>query len=213
MACATEYQNFLDKRVSFFCSLTNQVYTYTILQYAQWVSYQSAGDGITGHLPVSLIVTQWGIETDWGRSACFTDGFNLAGMLFTCDTNITRCGDCGRFAKFCNIRDSVRAYSQLIRIGYQHVGYAWLNGEGSNTGVKAASIALGQGYRTSWSYTTNYCLSNSQTVSSSNPRLWDQAGYNNGNGPGSSIYSRIAANTCLSNLNYVQPASPGLTCM
>lgn len=216
MACASNIQSFLNLQLSYPCYVNGywQNYSASILDLARWVSYQSYIDSYSGSIPVSVIVAQWGNETGWGTSGLFKDGKNLAGMKFTCDSAITRCGDYYvnnvKFAVFCNYRDAVRAYSQLLRIGYQHVASAASNGEGSTpAGYKAACIALGQGFRSGFSFSTNYCTSGTTAVtfSSSNPRKWDAAGYTTINQPGSILYNTIAQNDCLYNLG-VQTTDP-----
>lgn len=201
MACRSDIQSFLNKSLSYTCAANGRTYTYTVAQYARWVSYQTwINGGRPGAVQVDVVLAQWGIETGWGTSTGFANK-NLAGMTYTCDTAISRCGtwygSSGQgFATFCNWRDSVKAYYQLLSNGYQHVAYAGYNGEAGQTGYKAAAIALGQGYRSAYQYQTDYCTS-LRSVNSSNPRLWDTGRYNDGGGPGSKLYNVIAANSCL----------------
>lgn len=215
MACRSDIQNFLNMNLSYACYVNGyyESRSASVINLARWVSYQTYIDAYSGAVPASVIAAQWGNETGWGTTNLFTTGKNFAAMTFTCDNAIPRCGTIfvnGQgFAQFCNYSDGVRAYSQFLRIGYQHVAYAASYGEGSTpAGYRAACIALGQGYRTGWSFTTNYCAAN-QTYSSSNPRLWDIARYTTTNQPGSILYNTIAGYDCLYNLG-VQTTNPGV---
>lgn len=125
------------------------------------------------------------------------------------------CGkpQCGTYAgglpAFCNIRDGVQSYAALLTNGYPHVQHAFNdNGWGEN-GMVQACTALGQGYEAGQVLKAGYC-GGPAYVSASSPRIWAASEYNDGNGPGSSLYDTINANDCLYNLNYVQESNPNL---
>lgn len=174
--------------------------------FARWVSYQSNLSPYCGNIPVSLIVTQWGLETCWGDTfGTYNNPANQAGGCCypTCGLQPN-----GSFVKFCDLNAGVKSYSQLLIKGYPHVAQAYGQCGQPGYGVlSAATQALGQGYYDFQAVSDGFC-GGPASISSSTPRLWDQAGYNDGNGAGSGLLDTINANTCLSNLNFVQTTDP-----
>lgn len=139
-------------------------------------------------------------------------------IRFGCIEQADPCGYCSSGSQpnglpvFCDIRYDVQSYSALIINGYPHVMHAYSDAAGGAAGMKQAAIALGQGYEAGISLSSNYCTGGqTRAIDSSHPRLWATSKYNDGNGPGSSIYDTINANTCLSQYNYAQTTDPGVS--
>ena len=199
--CSSTIQNFLNQ--TFSCNGN----TYTTVQLAEWVSYQSYSSPYYGDVPISLIIAQWGIESGWGGADMSV--YNNPGNQY-CTQGGSQCGqEPNGIPAFCCIVDGVKAYSALLINGYPHVAHAYADGGFGQPGMQSAAVALGQGYEGSQSLSDGYCGGPS-TISQSSSRIWATSQYNDGNGPGSALYDTINANDCLSNLNYVQTTNPGL---
>lgn len=207
MTCASNISSFLSD--AYYVYQPDYPRYYTSVQLAQWVSYQSFRSPYYGFVPVSLILTQWGLESGWNSSNNFTYYNNPANQGSGCGFSTCGTYNSGRFAAFCNIPAGVSSYAQLIIQGYQHVAAGYTDAGGD---VQNAATVLGQGYRSCCTYDGSFCWGASNTtISSTNPRVWDAGHYNgSGYGPGSDIYRTISFNSCLSDYNYYQSTNPNL---
>lgn len=194
-----------DISVSSFLSQTIQGYDVTDL--AKWVSYQSLISPLYGGLPVSLILTQWGLESGWGGPDISTY-YNPANQNSGCGVGSTCGHEPNGLAAFCSIKDGVKAYSALIINGYPHVMAAYTDQRTSIQGFNAAAQALGQGYYSNYTGgSVNYCASQYYSLtSSSGARIWAESEY--GTPPGNDMITTFNANTNLQDLNYVCSTNP-----
>lgn len=205
--CAPSIQNFLNSSWTY--PVAGGSAAATTLNFAKWVSYQSFLSPYCGVVPVSLIVTQWGIETGWGST--FGVYNNPGNQGDWCGYSSA----CGRqpngLAAFCDLNDGVKSFAGLLIKGYPHVAEAWSRcGQPGCCVIAEAARALGIGYYDFRAVADGFCGPYT-TISSGSPRIWDAGLYDDGNGPGSSIYDTINANPdCLGNLNFVQTTDPGV---
>jgi hypothetical protein len=196
MACASSISNFLAQSYAY------QDAYFTTVELGKWVSYQSYRSPYYGTVPVSLVVTQWGLETGWNNGCnCLTTYYNPGNQASGCGWCVNRTMPNG-LPGFCDLSAGIHAYAQLLIQGYRHVASAY-----ADYGLNTAAQALGQGYETGYSIPNNFC-GGPATISQSTPRIWAASHY--GAPAGSDIYNTIAANTCLSDLNYVQSNDPNL---
>lgn len=152
------------------------------------------------------MVAQWGLETCWGDT--FGTYSNPANQASTCC--YPQCGwePNGTIPQFCDLDAGVKSFAQLLIAGYPHVAQAYsLCGQPGSNDLSGAAKALGIGYYAFQAVSDGFC-GGPASISSSSPRIWATSGYNDGGGPGSGLIDSINANTCLSNLNYVQTSDP-----
>ncbi|MFC5470164.1 hypothetical protein ACFPPD_15765 [Cohnella suwonensis] len=208
MACASNINSFVNYTVSYYTG-TLPPNTYTVLDLAKWVSYQSHLSPYTGSIPVSLILGQWGFEMGWNGSelsARYNPGNqdSVCGYSGTKDTsNPTP----GKRVSFSNIVQGVSAYAHLLIAGWKCVATAYAAGGTSTAaGLSRACDAIANGYDSAQNDPSTYCTSGSYAENSvATKRIWATAGY-----PG--LYSTISSsnNTCLNVHNYVQTGNPNL---
>ena len=206
MACATNINNFVNGSVT--CNVNGTNRTYSILNLAKWVSYQSDWY-IAAGIPVALILAHWGFEMGWSLTE-FTNRWNPANQYGLCgySGSIDTSKPSGKGTSFTNVVEGVTAYGHLLIAGYKHIAWCYSDGSGGNTGLQKAINGLNNGYDTGYSYgSTSYCSSKTYLLnSSSEKRLWAEAGY-------TGMYNTITSstNTCLNDKVYRQTTDPGLT--